>query len=77
MIVTSECGAVVNENCTYIQNVNAPGPQVAAGTCSWTIRKCSPDVCLIRLDFITADIAPPNTIVGAGGDCAQDMVSFT
>lgn len=45
------CGTDVEQNCTYIRNENYPAAVTAAGNCKYTIKKCDPLVCTVRLDF--------------------------
>ena len=42
------------------RNPGYPGKYSTAGDCEWKISKLSEDICQIRLDFETMQIADPN-----------------
>ncbi|XP_059088965.1 uncharacterized protein LOC131885059 [Tigriopus californicus] len=75
------CGGTSSENCTYLQQSGSSNP------CTFTICKCSSNICRIRLDFVSFSIAGPSvgtTSVrafsmngGAIGDCTTDTFSVT
>ena len=44
----------------HARNPGYPGKYSAAGDCQWKINKLSQDICQIRLDFQTMEIADPN-----------------
>jgi len=74
LFAVDECGGTARENCTYIRNEDFP--QTLTGNpenamCSFTVRKCDPDVCSLRLDFNTFNIQ-----AGTGGSAvAQDTTA--
>ena len=41
------------------RNPGYPSGYSTAGTCEWTINKCQNNICQIRLDFETMEIADP------------------
>lgn len=47
----SSSGSTISENNTYIQNPGYPSTYSSTSTVSYTVNKCSPGVCSIRLDF--------------------------
>jgi len=55
IITTSTCGSTISTNTSYIRNPNYPSSYTpsSTGTCTFTINKCSADVCQVRLDFQT------------------------
>eukprot|EP00094_Tigriopus_californicus_P012709 TCALIF_12286-PA protein Name:"Protein of unknown function" AED:0.00 eAED:0.00 QI:19/1/0.75/1/0.28/0.37/8/0/164 len=81
------CGGTTSENCTYLVQASTSTP--TADPCTFTICKCSSNICRIRLDFTTFSIAGPtvgtasvgaNTDTingGAIGDCTSDSFSVT
>ncbi|TRY61834.1 hypothetical protein TCAL_13320 [Tigriopus californicus] len=85
--VSLGCGGTSSENCTYLQQSGSSNP------CTFTICKCSSNICRIRLDFVvylgffSFSIAGPSvgtTSVrafsmngGAIGDCTTDTFSVT
>ena len=44
----------------YCRNPGYPGKYSVSGDCEWKIKKLSDDICQIRLDFETMEIADPN-----------------
>jgi hypothetical protein len=46
-----ECGAEIDQNCTYIQNEDYPTAVTTAGDCEYKIKKCDEAICTVRLDF--------------------------
>merc|ERR1719228_1262575 len=74
----SASGSSVTENCTYIVNPNYPSNYATAGSLSYTIRKCSNDVCRVRLDyesFVLDGPTPPGT-AATSGQCATDVMTI-
>ena len=69
---TQTCGATVSENCTYIQNPGYDGTYNTEGTCSYTVRQCSNDICRVRLDYVDFDITGPNQ--NNNGHCDIDSL---
>lgn len=55
LITTSTCSSTISNNNTYITNPGFPSTYTpsATGTCIFTVKKCSDDVCQLRLDFQT------------------------
>ena len=49
----TESGGTINQNCTYIQNPGFPSTYSATTALTYTVDKCSNEVCAIRLDFET------------------------
>jgi len=77
----SSSGSSISENCTYIVNPSYPSNYATAGTLSYTIRKCSNDICRIRLDYETFILDAPTTPIAANqatsGQCATDRMTIT
>jgi len=50
-----DTGAQISQNCSYIQSPGFPSSFTSstASTLSYTVYKCSNDVCALRLDFET------------------------
>merc|ERR1711899_324847 len=59
LFITSTSGAFVSENCSYIQNPNFPNAYGVETAISFTVQKCSADICTLRLDFETFTTAGP------------------
>ena len=74
-IVTSTTDTI-SENCTYIQNPSYPSVYSDTSTLTYTINKCSTDVCAVRLDFETFTTAGPSaTDETTGGVCTDSFVA--
>jgi len=61
LFITSTSGASVSENCSYIQNPNFPNAYGVETAISFTVAKCSADICTLRLDFETFTTAGPTS----------------
>ena len=71
----SDTSRTINENCTYIQNPSFPSVYSAQTALTYTINKCSSDVCSVRLDFESfTTVGPADTQELLGGVC---MDTFT
>merc|ERR1712226_235180 len=68
----SSSGGTVSQNCTYIRNPNFPSAYTttSAGQVSYTVTKCSSDVCSLRLDFEQFTIQGTGNTVEAATDAA-------
>ncbi|CAB4068900.1 unnamed protein product [Lepeophtheirus salmonis] len=73
------CGSVARENCTYIQNPGFPTPYRVLTPCSYTIQRCSNNVCRLRLDFeMFTTFEPAGTIeTDDGGVCNPRWDQFS
>jgi len=49
----------ITQNCSYIQNPSYPSSYSDTTSLTYTVRKCSDDVCFIRLDFDSFTIQGP------------------
>merc|ERR1719445_1399206 len=75
VISTTTCGASISTNTTYIRNPGYPSSYTAssAGSCTFTIKKVSDDICQLRLDFQTFSgfATGPTT----AGDCDDSFAA--
>lgn len=77
LFTVDECGGRATQNCTYIRNPGFNGNLDGEAACTYTIEKCSPDVCQFRLDFDTFNIrGPDDATEAAGGECNQDALNI-
>lgn len=85
-IISLSCGQSTSENCTYLVQTSTSSPTTQ--NCVYEICKAGSNVCRIRLDFTTFEIAPPVTGTaaaavtntqtgGAIGDCVSDTFTLT
>jgi len=72
---TDNRGGTVTQNCSYIENVDFPAAEAATSTNTYTITKCSSEICQIRLDFIMGNFAQP--VAGTGVCTNRDTVTIT
>ncbi|TRY78130.1 hypothetical protein TCAL_15291 [Tigriopus californicus] len=56
-IFSLACGSSISENCTYL--VQTGVTSVSPNPCTYSVCKCSTQICRIRFDFTIFDIAPP------------------
>ena len=56
LFIVSSTSDTINQNCTYIQNPSFPSVYSSQTALTYTINKCSSDVCSVRLDFETMTI---------------------
>ena len=61
LFTVSSTGSTINQNCTYLQNPGFPSTYTSTTSLTYTVAKCSDDVCSIRLDFETHTILGPGT----------------
>lgn len=64
----------VNYNDTYLQNPNFPSAYGETSSLSYTINKCSSDICWLRLDFETfQNVGPTNSEEPNGFQCTDTL----
>merc|ERR1711892_821269 len=75
VVSTSSCSSTISTNTTYIQNPGYPSSYTptSAGTCMFTVKKCSDDVCQLRLDFQTMTGLDLDT--AADGACSDSCAT--
>ncbi|XP_066250378.1 cubilin-like [Euwallacea similis] len=66
------CGGSSHLNNTYFVSPGFPATYKGGTTCSFTIEK-QPDACQVRLDFLTLNLAQPNS----NGTCITDALTVT
>jgi len=74
----SDTGSVISQNVSYIVNPSYPSnyaPTTTPATLSYTINKCSCDVCRIRLDFEDFQLTAP-TSASPRGLCTTDVMTM-
>lgn len=77
---SSTCGSTVSQNCSYITNPGYPSTYSTTGSCEWTVKKSSSDVCQLRLDFnsMVQNIQTASANYGCcGSTCTIASDSFT
>ncbi|KAG1680224.1 hypothetical protein GQR58_012519 [Nymphon striatum] len=65
--ILKSCHNRTSEKSVIFTNPSSPSKDTAADYCDLTIEVTSPDVCQIKVDFMTFDIDPP-----AAGVCSRD-----
>ena len=70
-VINDSSTTTISQNDTYIQNPGYPSQYGETNTLSYTINKCSDDICWLRLDFETFNtVAPTDTIEETTGPAA-------
>ncbi|CAG7731390.1 unnamed protein product [Allacma fusca] len=68
-VFSKSCGASTNQNCTYFTHNGYPSSFDGSGSCQLTVYKCAPDICQLKLEFDSFNIAQP----GSNGVCNNDQ----
>merc|ERR1711997_19451 len=78
VVSTNTCGASLSSNITYIRNPGYPSSYTptSSGTCSFTINKCSDNICQLRLDFQTMTGYTVGTDTSKG-QCSANIFAAT
>ncbi|XP_017777973.1 PREDICTED: uncharacterized protein LOC108563729, partial [Nicrophorus vespilloides] len=71
-VVQKNCGEVSSDNNTYFVNHNFPNTVTGPSACAYTIQRCSPDICQIRIDFLNLNLAQPD----GNGVCNVDVLNI-
>jgi len=70
VFTVSATSTTINNNDTYIQNPSFPTAYGETNSLSYTIQKCSDDICWLRLDFEQfTTLGPADTVETDGGVC--------
>jgi len=76
LFIVTATSTTIDQNCTYIQNPSFPSVYSSQTALTYTINKCSSDVCSVRLDFETFQIkGPADTLEATGGACVDGFVA--
>ena len=68
----------ISENLTYIVNPSYPSnyvPSSSPTTLTYTVNKCSTDICRIRLDYELFVLTAPLTAAATQGQCSTDVMT--
>jgi len=75
LFIVSSTSDTISENCSYIQNPSFPSVYSETSSLTYTINKCSSEVCAVRLDFETfTTLGPADTVETNGGACQDSFV---
>jgi len=75
----SASASSISENLTYIVNPSYPSnyaPSSTPTTLTYTINKCSDDICRIRLDYDLFVLTAPLTATATQGQCTTDVMTL-
>lgn len=64
------CGQETSNNITYFTNPGFPSPTSDVGECTIRVKKISPEISQLRLDFVHFTLGQPNRLTG---DCDTDV----
>jgi len=75
----NKCAETIDQNTTYIQNEGFPTALTGTSLsdCSFTVKKCSDEICRIRLDFEQFTILGPIDTVEAENSICRDEFTIT
>jgi len=74
VIKVSTCGSSVSKNCSYIDNPSYPSAYTTTGDCSYTVTRCSTEICQVRLDFFKVVLQQPTSTTGS---CTNTYTTIT
>merc|ERR1739844_487658 len=74
VIKVSTCGGSVTKNASYIDNPSYPTAYSTTGSCSYTVTRCSTDICQVRLDFFKVVLQQPTSTTGS---CTNTYTTIT
>jgi len=77
LFITQTSGTTISQNCSYIQNPNFPSAYGSETAATYTIAKCSNEVCTLRLDFETFTTAGPTTTSDAAASVDSLAITTT
>ncbi|KAM7357956.1 uncharacterized protein ACRADG_003105 isoform 1-T1 [Cochliomyia hominivorax] len=72
-IYQKTCGATTQYNNTYFYNSGYPGTYSGGGRCTIVVQPCDSNICQLRIDFLSLQLAPPN----GDGFCLTDSLQIT
>ncbi|XP_065361164.1 uncharacterized protein LOC135954851 [Calliphora vicina] len=72
-IYQKTCGATTQYNNTYFYNSGYPGTYSGGGRCTIVVQPCDANICQLRIDFLSLQLAPPN----GDGFCLTDSLQIT
>merc|ERR1711936_1122060 len=74
VIKVSTCGGSVTKNASYIDNPSYPTAYSTTGSCSYTVTRCSTEICQVRLDMFKVVLQQP---ASATGSCTKTYTTIT
>lgn len=74
VVKVSTCGSSVSKNASYIDNPSYPSAYTTTGSCSYTVKACSTDICQVRLDFFKVVLQQPKSTKGS---CTNTYATIT
>lgn len=73
LFLVSTAGSTINQNCTYLRNPGFPTTLTGTTSLTYTVNKCAPDVCFLRLDFETFQIVGPTDTQAVANTCPDAL----
>ena len=71
--------STISQNLTYIVNPSYPAnyvPSSTPSTLTYTVNKCSTDICRIRLDYDLFVLTAPLAAATTQGQCSTDVMTL-
>ncbi|XP_018563924.1 uncharacterized protein LOC108905523 [Anoplophora glabripennis] len=72
-IIQRTCGETSSLNNTYFVSPGFPTAYTNTSICTFTISRCNSDICQVRIDFLSFNLAQPND----NGSCVTDALIIT
>jgi len=75
----SASGSTISQNNSYIVNPDYPAnyaPTATPAVLTYTINKCSTDICRVRLDFETHVLTAPSAADATSGQCVPESMTI-
>ena len=77
LFVITDGSSTISQNCTYIQNPGFPSVYSSTSGLTYTVAKCSSDVCSLCLDFETFSILGPGSTLEDAAHTCLDTFTVT
>lgn len=77
LFLVSSSGSTFSQNSTYLRNPSFPAVYSATSSLTYTVNKCSNDVCWLRLDFETFNILGAATTTEPTSGACVDTFAIT
>jgi len=74
VFVYETTGSTITQNCSYIRNPNYPSSYGDTNSLQYTITKCDPSVCYLRLDFENFDINGLSDSTESEGTAGNEVI---
>ena len=79
LFIYSTTGSTISQNCSYVQSPSFPSTFTSSTSSSltYTIAKCSNDVCALRIDFLTFSTVRDTAATPDEANACADIFTIT